>query len=278
MLMHDSDSNNQVLGRIGMLDVVLAQRPRDIRRAQRLRYAVFHREMAACSDWWALLTQRDCDEFDLWCDHLLVRQHGRGILGLRRIGIVGTYRLLRQEAAAEQEGFYSARQFDLSPMLNHWPDARFLEFGRSCVAPLYRDKRTVELLWHGIWAYVLRHKTDVVFGCVSLEGTDPEALALQLSYLHHFHRAPEEWCPHALPVQGINMDRIARNHIDIRKVMRLLPPLIKGYLRLGAYIGEGAVIDQNFGTTDVMVILPVSMLNPRYIHYYGANAPRRAAS
>ena len=141
----------------------------------------------------------------------------------------------------------------------------------------YRDKRTVELLWHGIWAYVLAHKVDVMIGCASLEGTDPARLALPLSYLHHFHSAPAEWRAAALPERRTPMDMMAKADIDLKAALKTLPPLIKAYLRLGAFIGDGAVVDRQFGTTDVLIVLPRTLINPRHVNYYGADAGRHAA-
>jgi putative hemolysin len=141
----------------------------------------------------------------------------------------------------------------------------------------YRNKRTVELLWHGIWSYVLRHRVDVMLGCASLDGTDPERLALPLSFLHHFAAAPEAWQTRALPHRRVEMNLMAKDAIDPKAALRALPPLIKGYLRLGASIGDGAVVDHQFGTTDVLIVLPVSAINTRYIEHFGADATRHAA-
>ena len=143
--------------------------------------------------------------------------------------------------------------------------------------PPYRNKRTVELLWHGVWSYVRQNNFDVMIGCASLEGTDPSRLSLPLSFLHHFARAPDDWRANALPHRRVEMNRIAKDLIDPRSALRELPPLIKGYLRLGAYVGDGAVIDHQFGTTDVLMILPVSAISSRYIGHFGADATRHAA-
>lgn len=260
------------LGRIGSLEVRLAGRKRDIKRAQRLRYQVFHEEMSAMPDLVSRLKRRDIDPFDKICDHLLVIDHA-----LAKPKVVGTYRLLRQDIAENNGGFYSANEFDISPMLARHRGLKFLELGRSCVAKPYRDKRTVELLWHGIWAYVKRNKIDVMFGCASFDGTDIDALSLPLSFLHHNARAEGAFVAKALPRRAIPMDRLAPDQINPKLALQSLPPLIKGYLRIGAKIGEGAVVDHQFGTTDVLVILPVSAINPRYIDYYGVDATRYAA-
>ena len=278
-LRREADGLPEVLGRIGPLEVRIARTKRDLREAQRLRFRVFYEEMSAAPSPAAMLLRRDADRFDAVCDHLLVVDRGGegGHETSARPRVVGTYRLLRQEVAERHFGFYTQGEYDIAPIIAANPGARFLELGRSCVLPPYRDKRTVELLWHGIWAYVLHHRIDVMLGCASLEGTDPSRLSTQLSFLHHFARAPEEWRARALPGRFVTMDRLTRAAIDPKQALKSLPPLIKGYLRLGATFGDGAVIDHQFGTTDVLVMLPVSAISPRYINYYGAEADRHAA-
>src|SRR4051812_3835162 len=264
------------LGRLGSLEVRLARCAADVRRAQQLRFDVFYREMSALPDAAALLARRDIDPYDAVCDHLLVVDHaapGRG----GRPAVVGTYRLLRQDMAERHAGFYSAGEFDIAALLRRHRDQKFLELGRSCVLPPYRNERTVELLWHGIWSYVLQHRLDVMIGCASLEGTDPDRLAAPLSFLHHFARAPEAWRASALPRHYVEMNRMGKPAIDRKAALRALPPLIKGYLRLGATIGDGAVVDRQFGTTDVLIVLPVCAISARYIGHFGATAERHAA-
>ena len=260
-----------VLGRLGTLEVRLARTAADVRRAQRLRFDVFYKEMSAVPAAVVRLARRDIDPYDAVCDHLLVIDHAA------RSSVVGTYRLLRQEMAARQGGFYSAAEFDVAALLARHRDARFLELGRSCVLPAYRNKRTVELLWHGIWSYFLAHRLDVMIGCASLEGTDPDALALPLSFLHHFARAADPWRVEALPQRRVEMNRMPAAAIDRKAALHALPPLIKGYLRLGGRIGDGAVIDRQFGTTDVFIVLPVGAISTRYIGHFGDAAQRHAA-
>jgi putative hemolysin len=274
-----ASSGMATLGRIGDLEVRLATSAAEVRRAQALRYQVFYEEMSAVPNAAAQARRRDADAFDTICDHLLVVDHALTRRGLRRNRpeTVGTYRLLRQEIAEENGGFYTAGEYEIGPLLRSWPELRFLELGRSCVLEPYRNKRTVELLWHGIWAYVLRHRIDVMFGCASLEGTDPDRLALPLSFLHHQARAPEEWRVAALGHRHVEMNRMPAEAIDAREALGALPPLIKGYLRLGAFIGDGAVVDRQFGTTDVCIVMPKSAISPRYVNYYGASVERHAA-
>ena len=262
-----------VLGRLGSLEVRLATTARQVRRAQRLRYAVFYEERMVAGDGATRPSRRDVDAFDAICDHLLVLDHA-GDAGPK---VVGTYRLLRQEVAERHFGFYSAGEYDIAPLVAANRTLRFLELGRSCVLKPYRNKRTVELLWHGVWSYVLHHRVDVMIGCASLEGTDPDALALPLSFLHHYAAAPEGWRVRARDERYTAMDRLPKDEVNPKAALQRLPPLIKGYLRLGATFGEGAVIDPEFGTTDVLVILPVAGISERYINHFGPGADRHAA-
>jgi putative hemolysin len=265
-----------ILGRLGALEVRLARTAAEIRRAQKLRFNVFYQEMSAVADAAAYLARRDVDLFDAICDHLLVIDHGAA--GWPRTqAVVATCRLLRQSIAERRGGFYSAGEFDIDALLARHRDLSFLELGRSCVLPASRNKRTVELLWHGIWSYVLDHRIDVMIGCASLEGTDPDRLALPLSFLHHHARAPEIWRTAALPRRYVELNRMPKPAVSPKAALALLPPLIKGYLRLGAYVGDGAVVDRQFGTTDVLIILPVSAINARYLGHFGPAAERHAA-
>lgn len=274
---HTPVKTGETLGRIGSLEVRMARNFKEVKKAQRLRYEVFYEEMSATADTHTIATRRDADPFDAYCDHLLVVDHAslkRNKLGRLKPEIVGTYRLLRQDVAEQHSGFYTSGEYNLRQIIETNPGKRFLELGRSCVLKPYRNKKTVELLWHGIWSYVLRHNIDVMIGCASIEGTNPDALAQQLSFLHHNARAPEQWRVRAVEDRYVEMNRIPADQINAKAALRALPPLVKGYLRLGAFIGDGAVVDHQFGTTDVLIIMPVSELNTRYVNYYGADASR----
>ena len=226
---------SQSLGRVGSLEVRLAQTAAEVRQAQKLRYRVFYQEGSAIPNPARLFARRDVDAYDAICDHLLVLDHAkRDRSPLNRPAVVGTYRLLRQPLAEEYGGFYTAGEFDIDSLIARHAKLQFLELGRSCVLAPYRNKRTVELLWHGIWSYVLQNRADVMIGCASLDGTEPRRLALPLSFLHHYARAPETWRARALPNRYIEMHRMSKEAIDPKAALRMLPPLIKGYLRLGA--------------------------------------------
>ena len=261
-----------VLARIGELEVRLATTAKEIRKAQKLRWRVFFKNGPAQADAYSRMVRRDICEFDDVCDHLIVVDHAAvSRLGKKKSKVVGVYRLLRQEIAQANSGFYSASEFDVEDLIERHRGKRFLELGRSCVLPDYRHKRTLELLWRGIWIYARHHNIDAMFGCASLEGVDPQALSQQLSFLHHTSSGGE-WSARALPWRHCDMNRINAGAINRKQALSSLPPLVKGYLRLGATFGDGAVIDQQFGTTDVFVVMPVANISQRYIDYFSAPA------
>jgi len=264
----------KVYGRVGNLEVRLARTWSEIKLAQRLRYQVFYEEMSAIPTRLAQFRRRDEDAYDAICDHLLVvdldqtkpARSGRP----ERPKVVGTYRILRQDVAERGPGFYSASEYDISSLLAAKSrSSRFMELGRSCVLAPYRSKRSVELLWHGLWTYVRENRIDVMLGCASFEGTDLSEHDLALSFLHHRALAPPEWRCRAREDLYVPMDRIPLSAIDAKAALKSMPPLIKAYLRLGAYVGDGAVIDRQFGTIDVLIIMPVENIDPRYFEHYG---------
>ena len=251
----------------------LARGAEEVGACQRLRYRVFYEELGAAPTPDMAVRRADFDRFDAICDHLVVVrrtvQVGDDHIQLSDGELIGTYRLLRQEVAEAHGGFYTQTEFDIAPLIAAHPKLRFLELGRSCVLKPYRTRPVVELLWQGIWNYVRAHDMHVMLGCASLDGTDPDVHSLSLSFLAEA-AAPAEWDVHAHADRRIEMRRMPKNLIDQRQALRHLPPLIKGYLRLGCYIGDGAVIDRQFNTIDVLIILPVSAINARYFAYFGA--------
>lgn len=267
----DAVSSIPLLGAIGPLQVRLARNEAEVRAAQRLRHRIFSEEFGARIGTAGI----DEDGYDAICDHLIVLD--TRLAGDDADRIVGTYRLLPRDRLSGTKRFYSDATFEIGALLDRHVGRRFLELGRSCVLPDYRSKRTIELLWQGVWSYCRQNGIDVMFGCASFPGSRPEQHAMALSFLHHHARSQGGWAVSARPSVKIDMDQVPADAIDLRRAMAALPPLIKGYLRLGARYGEGAVIDHAFGSVDVLVVLPVEQINPRYLTYYGVDAGRFAA-
>ncbi|WP_269930713.1 GNAT family N-acetyltransferase [Aminobacter sp. HY435] len=266
---------NAPLGKIGTLEVRLARNESEIAAAQEVRYRVFFDELGARKQALHSIDHRDADRFDEICDHLLV--FDTSISGPEHRRIVGTYRLLRQERAAEAGGFYSDDEFELGKLIARHPSQRFLELGRSCVLPEYRSKRTIEALWQGIWAYLNRYDIDVMTGCASFHGVVPAAHAEALTYLAHHCRTSADWDVRAVAGRYCAMDLMPIEAVSAKAAITAMPPLVKGYLRVGAKIGDGCVIDHEFGTVDVFVVMPVKEIGARYINYYGGETQSFAA-
>lgn len=258
-----ADKGGPLLATYGTLEVRLAQSEAEIVSAQRLRYDVFYKEMSARPSAEMARMERDFDRFDDFCDHMLV------IDTAAANAVVGCYRLLRSEIAAKHGGFYTASEYDIAPMLAKQPPGfKSLELGRSCVVKSYRTGTTMQLLWRGIVVYLARYDLQLMFGCASLPGTDPQALALPLSYLYHYFLTPEPDRVRALPDRYVSMNILPKDSFPQMEGQKAVPPLIKGYVRTGAYIGDGAVVDHQFDTTDVFIYFPVSRVNPRFLAHY----------
>ena len=247
----------------GPLQVRLAQSAADVDAALALRYRIFYEKMGARPLPGMEQQRRDYDGFDEICDHLLVLDHSRGT---GPEAVVGTYRLIRRAAAERFGTFYSAAEYDIAPLIAY--PGEILELGRSCVDAAYRQRPAMQLLWGGIAAYVFHHGIALMFGCASLPGTDPAALALPLSYLYYYHLAPPALRPRALNERYVDMRRIAMTAVDPGRGLNALPPLIKGYLRLGGFSGDGAVIDEQFNTIDVCILVKTDLITERYTRHY----------
>ncbi len=250
--------------RAGNLEVFVVAGGDEVLAAQALRYQVFFEEMGAKANAQILATKLDIDEFDSVCDHLLVVEH-QADGGYK---VVGTYRLLRRESMQKIGRFYTDGEFDISPIKQY--SGNILEVGRSCVHPDFRNRAVMQLLWRGIGAYVAKFNIGLMFGCASFHGTDPQEHAMALSYLHHYHLAPKEICPRALDSRYVEMNLMPKEAVDVKSAFSNLPPLIKGYLRLSGYIGAGAVIDHEYNTTDVSIVVKTDLVTEKYATRYGS--------
>ncbi len=261
-------SNSEIVKVVaGDFEVRLAETPAEVDAAQALRYRIFYEEMSATPTPEMAAMKRDFDSFDEVCDHLLVidRRRGEG-----PEGIVGTYRLIRRPAAARHGSFYSAAEYDIAPMIDY--PGEILELGRSCIAKDARNTATMQMLWRGIALYAFHYDIKVMFGCASFPGTDPQQHAAALSCLYHHHLAPPEIRVRALPERYVKMDLLEAGSYEPRRAMARVPPLIKGYLRLGGYVGDGAVIDWQFNSTDVFIIVKTELVTEKYIRHYERGA------
>jgi L-ornithine Nalpha-acyltransferase len=231
--------------------------------AHRLRYRVFVEEMGAQASPEQRALRQEWDDFDPYFDHLVLID--------RRVEdpldrVVGAYRLMRDAAARAGIGYYGASEYDLGPIEATGRPA--VELGRSCVATEHRGGPAMHLLWNALADYVLERGIEIMFGVASFRGTDPDPIAEALSYLHHAHLAPEDVRVRARPEHLLRMDRLPPDAVDPKQALQVIPSLIKAYLRLGGFIGEGAYVDHDFNTIDVCLIMDTTRMVDRYRRFY----------
>lgn len=234
---------------VGRFEARLADQAAEVEAALRLRHRVFVEEMGAHSDSAAAGIEQD--RFDAHCQHLILLDRDREPAE----AVVGAYRLLAGEAALAGPGFYSAGEFDLGPL-----EARAgtcLEVGRTCVEKSYRGGPAGQILWAGLAQYVFANQVELLFGCASYPGTDADALAQPLALLHHFHLAPAEIRARARSGCRVEMNRLPKDRVDKTVALQATPSLIRGYLRLGGFAGDGAWADHAFGVIDVLLVVDV---------------------
>lgn len=246
------------------LETRIARSPEDLKAAQRLRYRVFVQELGADGPLVDHEEQLERDSFDPIVDHLLLIDTRRDPADGDHV--VGVYRLLKSEVAQQHGKFYSDEEYDLSALRQS--GRSMVELGRSCVDPAYRGGSGMLLLWNALASYVLDNDIEIMFGVASFHGTDIEALAPALSWLHHHHLAPPELRPTARGPNAQRMDLIPADQLDRRAAMTSMPALIKAYLRLGGVVGEGAWIDHAFNTTDVFLLMDTKAMSDRHRKYY----------
>jgi putative hemolysin len=246
------------------IEVKIADSPALIEAAQRVRYSVFYDEYGAQPTAQMAKEKLDIDKYDVITDHLVVIDHSEK----ENLGVVGTYRMLRADKLGAEHDFYTASEYDIHKLKESGAD--LLELGRSCVMPEYRTRPVLQLLWQGIASYLAEHKIDLMFGCASFNGTDISKIEKELSYLYHYHLATDSLRAKALDDLYVDMNILPKNEVshNMKQIFTNLPPLIKGYLRVGASIGDGAIIDRQFNTVDVCIIMPTHLVTERYLKHY----------
>jgi len=240
----------------------LAAGEADLQAAQRLRYAVFVEELGGDGPLVDHAARREADRFDPFFDHLLLLDRRRA----EQDRVVGVYRVMREAAAARAGRFYSEDEYDLSPL--RASGRRLLELGRSCVHRDYRGGTAMMHLWAGLAEYIAAHDIEVMFGVASFHGLDPDPLSGPLSLLHHRHLAPPELRPVARPEGYQRMDLIPEAALDRPTAIRAIPALIKAYLRLGGFVGQGAYVDRAFNCIDVCLVMDVALIPDKHRAIY----------
>lgn len=260
-------SSPEIEANLNPIILRLAESEQEIEAAQRLRYKIFYEEFNVTAPPHIASQSRDYDEYDPYADHLVVIDTS---IENPDNQIVGTYRLFRRERMPNDLSFFSANEFDISPLIQN--GGKLLELGRSCVLPEYRTKYVMQKLWQGIADYLSLHSIDLMFGCASFHEVNPQNICDELAYLHYYHSPPDTLYPSANPDCTETLSFKPKDEIDARRVFSNLPPLIKGYLRLGAYIGKGAYIDTPLQQIDVCIVLPTKNVTEKYKKHYERKA------
>jgi len=242
----------------------LAGSPRDLSAAQRLRYRVFVEELGGDGPLVDHASRLERDAFDPLFDHLILVDTRVDPASLE--DVVGVYRLLPSDRVPKGGAFYSAGEYDLAPLIAS--GRKLLELGRSCVHPDYRGGTAMFHLWNGLADYVLERKIEVLFGVASFHGTDVGRLAQPLSWLYHHHLAPPGLRVAAKGRDRLDMNLLPREALDRKAAMLATPALIKAYLRLGGFVGDGAFIDHAFNTTDVCLVMDTARMSEKHRAYY----------
>ncbi|MCB1397721.1 MAG: GNAT family N-acetyltransferase [Rhodobacter sp.] len=251
-------------------EVRLARDEADIRAAQRLRYMVFVEELGAQTAGADHAQRLERDALDAHFDHLLLIDRRADPASLEHV--VGVYRLLPQDRAEALGRFYSDAEYDLAPL--RASGRKLVELGRSCVHPAHRKGASMLLMWNGLAEYVLARGIEIMFGVASFHGTDADQHALALSWLHAHHLAPPALRVRVWPDHAVRMDRVPVTSADKSAALAAIPPLIRGYLRLGGFVGEGAFVDTDFNTTDVCLIMDTAAMSERAVDFYTRKSPR----
>ena len=252
--MYDQQVLTRPRGRASSLSVSLARDASEVREAQRLRFKVFAEEMGA--QLVSASSGLDQDEFDPVCDHLIVRDERSG-------QVVGTYRILSPERAARIGGYYSEQEFDMTRLTHLRP--RMVEIGRSCVHSDYRGGSVITLLWSGLADYLRTHDYDYLVGCASVAMHDGGHAAANLyRKLSAEVLSPVEW--RVFPRASLALDRLGND------AEASVPPLIKGYLRVGAQICGEPAWDAEFNCADFMMLLSVKEMNRQYARHFMSRA------
>lgn len=245
----------------------LARDEAEVRAGQRLRYEVFIEELGGNGALVDHANRLEIDEFDPYFDHLILYDRAR-----EGDQAVGVYRVMREDQMARAGRYYTESEYDVSRLKAS--GRRLLELGRSCVHADYRGGQALKRLWQGLLGYVEDNDIEVMFGTASFHGIDMAPLKLPLALLHHYYLAPEELRVRVLPEHYQTMDLLAKTEIDPVAAMREVPALIKAYLRLGGFVGEGAYIDLPFNTTDVCVVVDIARVPERVRAVYARGSSR----
>jgi putative hemolysin len=243
--------------------IKLAETKSELKQAQALRYSVFYKEKKAKPTFTKKIIKLDYDKIDKYADHLIVLDKKN-----KKNKIVGTYRLIRGDVAKLFGGYYSSSEFNLINITNNYKDKHILELGRSCVHQDYRNGSIMNLLWKAIAEYVKLYDIKILLGCASFSGIEPTKYSDELSYLRQNFCLPEHLSVESFDKNIYPVYKLKENNSNQLRIFAKLPPLLKGYLRIGGKVSHNFYVDHNFNTIDLCVVVNTSDIDEKYRKKY----------
>jgi len=256
-------SNSFIILESENYSIKLAETKSELKQAQALRYSVFYKEKKAKPTFTKKIIKLDYDKIDKYADHLIVLDKKN-----TKNKIVGTYRLIRGDVAKLFGGYYSSSEFNLINITNNYKDKHILELGRSCVHQDYRNGSIMNLLWKAIAEYVKLYDIKILMGCASFSGTDPTKFSDELSYLRQNFCLPEHLLVESFDKNIYPVYKLKENNPNQLRIFAKLPPLLKGYLRIGGKVSHNFYVDHNFNTIDLCVVVNTSDIDEKYRKKY----------
>ncbi|MDR0319590.1 MAG: GNAT family N-acetyltransferase [Rickettsiales bacterium] len=239
---------------MGEFETRLAKGKAERKAFLKLRYKVFVEEEGKKPSEEEKKAREETDSFDKYAEYMLV---------FHKKKVIGGYRIITKKAADENDGFYTETEFDIAKVKKI--RGNIAEMSRACIAKKYRENQlAISMLWLGLGNYILRNKIVAMFGVASFVGLKPVASAQALSYLYYNSLAPKSVRAKALPGKFDRMDILPKEYVDEEKAFAEMPPLVKGYLRLGAEFGQGVFMDEPFNCYDIFVTLQTRKISKVY--------------
>lgn len=256
-------SNSFIILESENYSIKLAETKSELKQAQALRYSVFYKEKKAKPTFTKKIIKLDYDKIDKYADHLIVLDKKN-----KKNKIVGTYRLIRGDVAKLFGGYYSSSEFNLINITNNYKDKHILELGRSCVHQDYRNGSIMNLLWKAIAEYVKLYDIKILLGCASFSGIEPTKYSDELSYLRQNFCLPEHLSVESFDKNIYPVYKLKENNSNQLRIFAKLPPLLKGYLRIGGKVSHNFYVDHNFNTIDLCVVVNTSDIDEKYRKKY----------
>ena len=246
-------------------EIRFTQNKNELIESQKLRHKVFIEEMGGSKKNLSVVSNLESDKFDEFCRHLIIIDH-KNSKQLPNGKIIAVTRLMLTKDSKNGIGFYSSQEFNLNPITS--TNKECLEIGRTCIDHEYRNTLILHYLWIELGSFCSKRGVEILFGVASFSGNNIKKIEMALSHIHNDYLAPPKIRPMALEHGYIKMSIIPKDEINKSNALKQMPSLLKSYLRLGAKVGEGAFVDKEMNTIDILIMIDVSNMTNKYKMYY----------